>query len=228
MGHKIFVSYKYGDSNVKDIVKKPNYLCTARDYVDKLQNYIENSENIYKGEENDNDLSTLTEEAIWNILKEKIWDSTLTIVVISPCFNDGTGDKNQWIPWEISYSLKEETRKNKSGKTIKSFTNAILALVLPDKNASYSYYINENKCCLCNCKSYKTHMLFKILRENMFNLKKPKFYKCKNNDIVYQLDSSYIISVKWDDFILNPEIYIKKAFYLQNSIENYNIQKELI
>lgn len=40
------------------------------------------------------------------------------------------GDKEHWIPWEISYSLKEVSRKNKNGDAIMSKTNAMIAFVL--------------------------------------------------------------------------------------------------
>ena len=40
MGNKIFVSYKYGDNNVENIIgtKGKGGLCTVRDYVDELEN----------------------------------------------------------------------------------------------------------------------------------------------------------------------------------------------
>ena len=83
MGHKIFVSYKYNDSNVQKITNSYWNNDTARDYVDKLQDYFENTDDIFKGEDNGEDLSKLSDDAIWEQLKDRIFDSTLTIVLIS-------------------------------------------------------------------------------------------------------------------------------------------------
>ena len=48
MGHKIFVSYKYADSNVKNITGNYYTADTVRTYVDKLADYIsETSDHIY-------------------------------------------------------------------------------------------------------------------------------------------------------------------------------------
>ena len=35
-------------------------------------------------------------------------------------------ERDQWIPWEVSYSLKEVSRKNKNGYAVTSKTNAML------------------------------------------------------------------------------------------------------
>lgn len=37
----------------------------------------------------------------------------------------------------------------------------------------------------------------------------------------------YIMSVKWDDFVADPQTYIEKAYSLQNSIEQYIINEEI-
>ena len=62
----------------------------------------------------------------------------------------------------------------------------------------------------------------------MFNAKKPDKSRCVNNDEIYHGESSYIYSVKWDDFVDNPTGYIEKAYHLQNSIEQFDIYKEIV
>lgn len=75
MGKKIFVSYKYADDNVKQLDYNFNYILpmktTARRYVDKLEEKIGKA-NVYKGENDGEDLSSLSDDSIWNSLKEKI------------------------------------------------------------------------------------------------------------------------------------------------------------
>lgn len=229
MGHKIFVSYKYADSNVKNISGDFYHADTVRTYVDELANYISDaSEHIYKGEYDGEDLSKLSDDTIWKKLKDKIYDSTLTIVMISPGMRETyKKDRDQWIPWEISYSLKEVLRKNISGRMVTSASNAILAIVLPNRQGSYSYYTYENTCCENKCRTLKTDILFKIMRDNMFNIKTPDVDICNNNSKIYHGDSSYIFSVKWEDFIKDPESYIQKAYDIQSKIAQYKITEEI-
>ena len=73
MGHKIFVSYKYSDNNVYQISKNIYQHDTVRTYVDKLEQYIDNTDNIYKGESDNEDLSRLSEDTIWGKLKDRIY-----------------------------------------------------------------------------------------------------------------------------------------------------------
>lgn len=227
MGHKIFISYKYSDSNVLKITNNIFHTDTVRDYVNKLEEYFDKTDNIYKGESDNEDLSQLTEEQIWAQLKDRIYDSTVTIVMISPNMKEFTPERDQWIPWEVSYSLKEVSRKNKSGNEVKSSSNAIIALTLPDRNGSYTYYITDNKCCQDTCRTLHTNRLFKILSDNMFNRKKPKCKICENNSTIHYGESSYILSVKWADFVQVPNEYIERAIQIQNSIEQYSVVKEL-
>jgi hypothetical protein len=228
MGHKIFISYKYADSDVKHIIGESWQTNTVRDYVDKLQEKLGDSNQINKGESDGEDLSKLSEEVIWDKLKNRIYDSTLTIVLISKNMKDIFKlEKNQWIPREISYSLKETSRTDSSGNSITSKTNAMLTVVIPDRNDSYRYYTYINNCCNTNCRTLLTNILFNILHKNMFNLKNPNKNDCENGSIIYHGDSSYILSVEWDTFINDTDTYINKAYELQDNIDNYNIFKEV-
>lgn len=228
MGHKIFVSYKYADDSVKNLNYYEN--STVREYVTELENRIDSSNHIFKGESEGEDLSNLSEETIWEKLKDRIYDSTLTIVFISPKMKEkGKSDRNQWIPWEISYSLKETKRKNESGQDVTSNTNAMLAVVLPDTNNSYEYYLEEKSCCGSACITHHTDQLFTILRKNKFNLKNASKMNCINdsNEKIWIGDCSYIKAVKWKDFIEDMEKYIDESYERQDNIDNYDIYKEI-
>ena len=146
MGKKIFVSYKFADDRVENLSLYRN--STVRDYVTRFEEILDPSDNIYKGESDGEDLSSLSEETIWKKLKDRIYDSSVTVIFISPGMKDvWKSERNQWIPWEVSYSLKEISRKNKNGDAVSSRTNAMVAVVLPDENGSYSYYLESKNCC---------------------------------------------------------------------------------
>lgn len=129
-GKKDFCFVKYADSQVGNLTIYEN--STVRDYVTKFEEILDPSDNIYKGESEGEDLSILSEETIWKKLKDRIYDSSVTVVFISPGMKESwKAEKDQWIPWEISYSLKEVSRKNKNGDAVTSRSNAMVAVVLP-------------------------------------------------------------------------------------------------
>ena len=221
MGKKIFVSYKFADSSVYPIVGQLS--STVRDYVDKIEGYFDSTDDIYKGESDDEDLSALSDDAIWERLKDRIFDSSVTIVMISPNMKlSNRSDKSQWIPWEISFSLKETTRNNYTSQS-----NAVFAVVLPDENNSYNYFIGENICCEEKCRTLRTDTLFSILAKNMFNMKSPNTSVCQVGRTTYHGEYSYIFSVKWADFVSNVQGLIGRAVDLQNNIGDYDICKEV-
>lgn len=216
MARKIFVSYKHDDDSVY-----PGRI-TARVYVNALMDLFENEE-IYKGERDEEDLSEFKNEAIRSHLRNKIYDSSITLVLISPNMKDPGLESDQWIPWEISYSLKEIPRQGR-----RSLTNAMLAVVLPDRTSSYSYFFQEDTCHLCHCTTLCTNQLFQILCKNMFNIKIPVYNGCQNhfsNNPVFTGQHSYIASVKWCDFIADKEKFLQMAEERRDRIDDYEITK---
>lgn len=209
MGKKIFVSYKYADSNVRPITSSFSYSDTARNYVDKLEELI-GMVDIYKGENDGNDLSALADDSIWNALKQKIYDSSITIVLVSPNMKDPTKlESAQWIPQEIAYSLKEISHNN-----ICSRTNALIYVVLPDRNGSYEYCIQRS---LGNVAHFNQSVVFGIMANNMRNRK----LSAPTGTPV-----DYAVIALWDQFIANYNRYIALATGQQDNAQYYNICKQ--
>lgn len=202
MGRKIFVSYKYADDDVQQLYYASK--TTVRNYVDKLEEII-GANNIYKGEEDGEDMSSLADDTIWTNLKEKIFDSSITIVLISPKMKEFLKpEKLQWIPQEISYSLKNIVH---NGRT--SSTNGIICVVLPDYFGKYNYYINEYFWGI----TYNDNISFDIIKNNRGNYK----YGSGN----------YVITVKWEEFIKNFNKYIEDAINNRENVNDYVITKQI-
>src|SRR5690606_37964637 len=191
----------------------------ARHYVNELEKILDSEDHIFKGEDDGESLKEFSDDYIESSLRDKIYDSSITIVLISKGMkNIFETEKEQWMPWEISYSLKEYTRNNRT-----SLSNGIIAVVLPDAFGSYSYYVTYDS--ICNCTSLNTPFLFQILRDNMFNEKSPTIRNCDNGSKVYYGDHSFIQTVTWENFKIDPNKYLDKATEIRNKKYEYNITK---
>lgn len=224
MGRNIFVSYKFADTNVQRLSRTPWYETTkARDYVDELSELLNQNGHVYMGEGSDEDLSGYSDDYIYNHLKDKIYPTSVTIVLISPNMKEPHRlDKSQWVPWEIFYSIYQANRQGRV-----SHTNAILAVVLPDQYGSYSYMIEHKNCCPSGCRLLHTDKLFTILQKNMFNQKEKTRLECRLDDNVYRGFCSYIPMVKWCDFIQNIDSYLWQAEYTRDHIEEYEMHRSV-
>lgn len=228
MGKKIFVSYKYADKQVQDLdiyedtfFGKQKIQTKARDYVDLLQDKI-GKDHINLGEKDGESLAEFSDGSIETSLKEKIRQSSVTIVLISKGMKTSDNENDQWIPWEVSYSL----RTVPTGSYTKQM-NAILGVVLPDETGTYDWYYKSNT--ECNCITNFTSKLFKILKDNTFNIKEKKIRECNGLKIHISNEPSFFKTTKWSDFMYgtNYNSYIDTAINIKNNKEQYDVHINL-
>ncbi len=232
MGRKIFVSYKYGDEKVAklqdiyldvvDGIQKLNYRKTrVRDYVDLLQNKIGN-DNINLGEKDGESLEDFSDEKIETLLKQRIRQCSVTIVIISKGMKDAKSEREQWIPWEISYSLRNVYTAGNNKQM-----NAVLGVVLPDESGNYDWYYTSNF--NCNSITHQTGQLFKILRDNMFNILEKEYRECGGTKIHTKDEPSLIKTIRWNEFMYGKydEYYIQKAIEIRNDAKSYDVHVNL-
>jgi len=219
MARNIFISYKYKDNKVGPLLPYSwaGTETIARYYVDELQKKLKEDDHINLGEKDGESLEDFADSTIQSELKGKIRQSSITIVLISKGMKDpDLPEKDQWVPWEISYSLRTTTVQNQ-----KSLKNAVLGVVLPDENNSYDWYYRSNPS--CNSITHFTSQLFNILKSNMFNIKEPTIREC-NGSKISEGEASYIKTVKWDDFLGSTEFYIEKAIEIRDNENLYDIR----
>ena len=72
MGHNVFVSYKYKDTNVRPLPNITPYTW-GRDYVDVLEKLLPDNGHVYCGEQGEDDLSGKSDDYIYSHLKNMIW-----------------------------------------------------------------------------------------------------------------------------------------------------------
>lgn len=233
MGRKIFVSYKYKDEKVNDLsnfyfeeVEGKMVFNTrktrVRDYVNKLQEKI-GSEHVNLGEKDNEGLDEFSDENIETELKKRIRQCSTTIVLISKGMKVSTIiEKEQWIPWEVSYSL----RTVPTGGNTKQM-NTVLGIVLPDESGTYEWYYQSNP--NCNSITHHTSKIFKILRSNMFNVLKTEFRECNGTKIHITNEPSFIKTVKWCDFMYADmyNFYIDEAIKIKDNKDLYDYKIKL-
>ncbi len=201
MAHKTFISYKYSE---------------ARALRDRIIAAMGDDATYYKGETSDSpDLTDTTTENIKKNLKNMMFDTSVTIVILSPNLK-----QSKWIDWEIEYCLKDITRKDRT-----SHTNGVVGVIMK-VNGSYDWLkymtINGDGCRVQNFNSYK---LFDIINNNRFN-QDPKVYSCPNCHCINEMTGNYISFVEEDAFLANTGYYIDNAYdKSENDASGYILTK---
>lgn len=202
MAHKTFISYKYSEStNLRD----------------RIIEALGEDATYYKGETSESpDLTDTSTENIKNNLKNMMYDTSVTIVILSPNMTD-----SKWIDWEIEYCLKDITRKNRT-----SHINGIVGVIMKYAG-SYDWFKNTHKNNDgCISSSYRENKVYSIITNNRFN-QNPKQYSCDKCKTVDALTGSYISYVEEETFLLNPQKYIDNAYEKsENDAEGYDLCKK--
>lgn len=201
MAHKTFISYKYSD---------------AKGLRDRIIESLGSDATYYRGEDGySDDLSSLKAETIKGRLKDMLFDTTVTIVIVSPEML-----QSNWIDWEIEYSLREYER---NGTT--SHTNGVVGVVMNDWTGGTGWIkTNHNNADGYSSVSYNESKLFNIINKNRFN-QAPKKYACESCRTVNSLNGSYIALVGQDDFLADPTRYIENAYDKSQKLWNYDLWK---
>lgn len=194
MAHKTFISYKYSESRwLRD------------DIIDALGD----DATYYKGENVDSkDMTDDKEEAIKAALADMMYDTSVTIVILSPNMK-----KSDWIGWEIQYCLKKIKRKNRTSQR-----NGLVG-VIKKVNGDYSWlkYETEN-----GGVNYHTEKLPEIINKNRHN-SDPEIKD--SNGLWDWLNGSYIAFVEEEVFLNNPQKYIDNAYdKSENDADGYEIK----
>lgn len=138
------------------------------------------------------------------IREDYLSDSTVTICLIGTQSAENSPNVDQtYIKREVQASLyngKNNTR------------NGILGVVLPDMESKI--YQGSYTCAICG----ETHSIVKIncdttMYEFCYNYYLPK----PSDKCAWKEDDRYCVLVKWEDFCIDPEQYIEKAFQKRTS-----------
>ena len=202
MAHKTFISYKYSE---------------AQQLRDDIIEALGDDATYYKGERSDSpDLTDTSTENIKKNLKDMMYDTSVTIVIISPNMK-----KSKWIDWEIEYCLKNITRKDRT-----SHTNGVVGVIMKN-NGGYDWFkTTTKKDDGCTSSSYKEELVYDIINNNRFN-QNPKKYSCDICKTVDPLTGSYIAYVEEETFLSNPSKYINNAYdKSENDAGGYDIVKQ--
>lgn len=201
MAHKAFISYKWSES---------------RELRDEIIEKLGKDASYYKGETSDSpDLTDTSTENIKKNLADMMYDTSVTIVIISPNMK-----KSKWIDWEIQYCLKNITRKDRT-----SHTNGIVGVIMK-YNGGYDWFktkVTHSDGCVST--SYQSDKVYDIVNNNRFN-QNPKVYSCDTCKTVDALSGSYIAYVEEEDFLKNPTKYIDNAYdKSENDASGYDLVK---
>jgi len=200
MAHKTFISYKYSE---------------AQDLRDAIIDKLGDDASYYQGETSDSpDLTDFKTATIREHLKDMIFSTTVTIVIVSPHMTE-----SEWIDWEIEYSLREYSRNGKKSKS-----NGIVGVVMK-VNGGYDWLRSTTKHADGHTSTNNdSSKMYDIINDNRFN-ENPKVYSCEKCQTVDRLSGSYISLIPEDEFLDDPGKFIENAYQKCQNVNKYKISR---
>lgn len=206
MATNVFISFRSNDG-----MEQKERLVEKFGSTDSVVDYSE-----------DIDRSGESEETIRKYLYDKLRETSVTIVILTPNAirykKDYQQNIDDWMYDELRYSL--EDRENNR-------TNGAIALYT-EPSKQYLIKTSRHTCDVCNIiKDTSTILSFdNLVRKNVMNIKEPyKLNKCKG--LYDRLEDSYISLVSFEDFIDNSDKYISNAVEKRDRKDNFDIRKRM-
>lgn len=201
MSRRVFISFRYSDGH------------KYKEYLDKL---FSDSDMIINHSESE-DRSYLSENTIKNYLYDKLKNTSVTIVILTPeaiehkkKYTNFGYIIDDWIYDEIKYSL-DDRENNRCNGLIAVYTPEAEKLIISKFANSDLTTINEFN---------------NLVRKNMFNIKDS--YKHNPKDGIYDGNWDHYCSlIPWNKFINNYNTYIEYAEKKRDNKEQYEIKKRI-
>ena len=206
MATKIFISFRFSDGKeIKDELV---------DLFDESTEVINRSEDV--------DRSQMSEDIIQEYLYEKLKDTSVTIVLLTPeavsYRKNWLGNYDDWLYDELRYSL-EDRKNNRTNGVIAVYTDEAKDKVLDD-STHYCQHCQQTK----SCRYLK--YFDNLARKNMLNIKSA-YKKNPCNDLYDDEHDSYISLVSLSDFKENYSQYIQNAKDKRERLDEFNIAKRM-
>lgn len=205
MARKVFVSFRFDDGFL---------------YKELLGRTFDKSTEVINRSENE-DRSKMSESTIKKYLYDKLRDTSVTIVLLTPkALNhkrDNLGRYDDWMYDEIRYSL--EDRENNR-------TNGLIAVYAPEaEDLLISEALHSCPTCQGIQKVISVRSIDNLARKNMQNVK--DVYKSNPCSGLYDGDwDSYCSLVSWDMFVNNYNYYIEMAAKKREMAYKYDVHKQ--
>lgn len=206
MATKVFISFRFSDGKeIKDELV---------DLFDESTEVINRSEDV--------DRSQMSEDTIQEYLYEKLKDTSVTIVLLTPeavsYRKNWIGNYDDWLYDELRYSL-EDRNNNRTNGVVAVYTDDAKDMIL-ESSSHYCAHCQETKSC-------RTLQSFdNLARKNMLNIKQ-SYKKNPCNDLYDDSHDSYISLVSLEEFKQDYTKYIDNAKDKRDRLHEFNIYKRM-